>query len=232
VEDVEKQVKGKIKEINENPDIDLEDSDQVDEAIRDLTQFFMSLITAGEAHDHLLEGRLKNFIRYNKNARSWEKVDRHILFIQRILDMLTEGGRCVIVLPQGIFNNSQERFVRRFITSQARILAVLGLHGNSFKPHTGTKTSCLFLRKYSKDETPIDKEKNIDYPIFFATSNVSFKDNSGRYLYAKDVEGKVLIDKKGNQIYDTDLYDIADAFKDWGLKQLNNGDKMFDFLND
>ena len=232
IDDAEKQIKGKIKEINENPDIDLEDNDQVDEAIRDLTQFFMSLIIAGEAHDHLLEGRLKNIIRYNKNSRSWEKVDRHILFIQRILDMLTEGGRCVIVLPQGIFNNSQERFVRRFITQQARILAVVGLHGNSFKPHTGTKTSCLFLRKYSPNEAPNKQDSNTDYPIFFATSNLSFKDNSGRYLYAKDEKGNTLIDKKGNQIYLTDLYDIADAFKDWGLKQLAKGDNMFDFLKD
>jgi len=29
---------------------------------------------------------------------------------------------------------------------------VVGLHGNTFKPHTGTKTSVLFLRKYTDEE--------------------------------------------------------------------------------
>lgn len=32
---------------------------------------------------------------------------------------------------------------------KARILAVAGLHVNTFKPHTGTKTSVLFLQKWN-----------------------------------------------------------------------------------
>ena len=31
-------------------------------------------------------------------------------------------------------------------------MAVVGLHLNTFKPHTGTKTSILFLQKYTDDE--------------------------------------------------------------------------------
>ena len=32
-----------------------------------------------------------------------------------------------------------------YIKSKARIIAVIGLHGNSFKPHTGLKLVCYLL---------------------------------------------------------------------------------------
>jgi type I restriction enzyme M protein len=57
-----------------------------------------------------------------------------------------------IVLPQGLLNNATAEYIRRFIIEEARILAVVGLHVNTFKPHTGTKTSVLFLRKYTEEE--------------------------------------------------------------------------------
>jgi type I restriction enzyme M protein len=69
--------------------------------------------------------------------------------------MLKPGGRAAIVLPQGKFNNSSLAFVREWILKKARLLAVVGLHPNTFKPHTGTKTSVLFVQKY----TPAQLEK-------------------------------------------------------------------------
>lgn len=80
------------------------------------------------------------------------KEERDVLFIERILKMLKPGGRCAIVLPQGKFNNSSLAFIREWILRKARLLAVVGLHPNSFKPHTGTKTSVIFLQKYTEQE--------------------------------------------------------------------------------
>ncbi|OGH06237.1 MAG: hypothetical protein A2W22_05550 [Candidatus Levybacteria bacterium RBG_16_35_11] len=57
-----------------------------------------------------------------------------------------------IVLPQGRLNNTNDEYIRKFIMERARILAVVGLHGNTFKPHTGTKTSVLFLQRYTEEE--------------------------------------------------------------------------------
>jgi len=71
---------------------------------------------------------------------------------QRILKMLKPGGRAAIVLPQGKFNNSSLAFIREWILKKARLLAVVGLHPNTFKPHTGTKTSVLFVQKYTPEE--------------------------------------------------------------------------------
>lgn len=77
------------------------------------------------------------------------KEERDVLFIERIIKMLKPGGRAAIVLPQGKFNNSSLAFIREWILKKARLLAVVGLHPNTFKPHTGTKTSVLFVQKYT-----------------------------------------------------------------------------------
>ena len=53
-----------------------------------------------------------------------------------------------------------------------------------FKPHTGTKTSVLFVQKWNDDASagPLCP-KTEDYNIFFATQRLEGKDNSGEKLY-------------------------------------------------
>jgi len=80
------------------------------------------------------------------------KEERDVLFIERIVKLLRPGGRAAIVLPQGKFNNSSLSFIREWILRKARLLAVVGLHGNTFKPHTGTKTSVLVIQKYTDEQ--------------------------------------------------------------------------------
>lgn len=117
---------------------------------------------------------------------SKERLGRDILFIERNLDFLKPGGRMAVVLPQGRFNNSSDKHIRDFIAEHCRILAVVGLHGNTFKPHTGTKTSVLFVQKWNDDpaEGPLCPKVD-DYNIFFATMKKSGKDNSGEKIYVK-----------------------------------------------
>lgn len=95
---------------------------------------------------------LKNFLLAEKKGKTVSKIGRDILFIERNLNFLKPGGRLAIVLPQGRLNNTKDEYIRKFIMEKARILAVVGLHGNTFKPHTGTKTSVLFLQKYTEKE--------------------------------------------------------------------------------
>ena len=108
---------------------------------------------------------------FKENRKSHSKIGRDVLFIERNLDFLKPGGRMAIVLPQGRFNNASDKIIRDYIADKARILAVVGLDTNTFKPHTGTKTSVLFLQKWNED--PDDElyfPKEDDYPIFFAVS--------------------------------------------------------------
>ena len=87
-----------------------------------------------------------------KNSRLVKQIDRHILFLDRSLQFIRPGGRMAIVLPQVLLNSASAEYIRRFIIDEARILAVVGLHGNTFKPHIGIKTSVLFLQKYTNEE--------------------------------------------------------------------------------
>ena len=118
----------------------------------------------------------------NKDGKDQTKVGRDILFIERNLNFLKPGGRMAIVLPQGRFNNSSDKYIRDYIAERCRILAVVGLHGNVFKPHTGTKTSVLFVQKWDEKLCP----KVDDYNIFFATMQKPSKDNSGDKIYLKE----------------------------------------------
>lgn len=137
----------------------------------------------------------------------WQnKVSRDILFIERNLNFLKPGGRMAVVLPQGRFNNSTDRALREYIAERCRILAVVGLHGNVFKPHTGTKTSVLFVQKW--DDTLCPKKE--DYPIFFATMQKPSKDSSGDKLYLADPEtGLPALDRHNHLIVDHDLYQLS-----------------------
>lgn len=147
---------------------------------------------------------------YVETGKWNQKQSRDVLFIERNLRFLKPGGRMAIVLPQGRFNNVTDGFVRKYIADNARILAVVGLHVNTFKPHTGTKTSVLFLQKWNDDKRAGALCPKIsNYPIFFATSEHSGKDNSGEYVFVKDDEGKPLLDLFNHQIVDQDLYDFT-----------------------
>lgn len=107
---------------------------------------------------------LKQYKLAEKDGKTVSKIGRDILFIERCINMLKSGhgtqndsdyvpgGRCAIILPQGRLNNSSDLRIRNFIFDKARLLAVVGLHVNTFKPHTGTKTSVLFIQKYTNEE--------------------------------------------------------------------------------
>lgn len=160
---------------------------------------------------------------FKANGKAQSKVGRDILFIERNLDFLKPGGRMAIVLPQGRFNNTSDKHIREFIARHGRILAVVGLHGNTFKPHTGTKTSVLFVQKWHDELCPEVE----DYPIFFAVSEKGGKDNSGDYIYVESDNGQYRLDKNGHLIVDHDLHShdgelpdgIAEAFIEWAKSE-------------
>ena len=188
------------------------------------------------------EGRIihKYALSKKPNGKWQTKVGRDILFIERNLDFLKPGGRMAIVLPQGRFNNSSDKQIREFIAERCRILAVVGLHGNTFKPHTGTKTSVLLVQKWNDDPKAGSLcPRQDDYNIFFATMQKSGKDNSGEKIYRrivppdeeglseKDKDRELLLDDHQHLVIDHDLFNhdgltedgIAEAFMEFAKKE-------------
>lgn len=176
---------------------------------------------AGDIKETRILGRYE--LGKNDKGKTQNKVGRDVLFIERNLDFLKPGGRMAIVLPQGRFNNSSDKYIREYIAERCRILAVVGLHGNTFKPHTGTKTSVLFVQKWDDELCP----RKDDYNIFFATQQKQGKDNSGDKIYIKQVDGTNALDGHGHLVVEQDLYNhdgitgdgIAEAFAEFAKKE-------------
>ena len=165
---------------------------------------------------------------HKRDGKLERAVGRDLLFIERNLDFLTPGGRMAIVLPQGRFNNASDYRLRKFIMDRCRILAVVGLHPNTFKPHTGTKTSVLFVQKWNDDpEAGLLCPKEHDYNIFFATQQLESVNNRGEKVYARQDDGTFLRDANRRFIVAHDLFNhdgktqdgIAEAFWDFAARE-------------
>ncbi len=108
-----------------------------------------------------------------------------------------------IVMPQGLMNNVGDSYVRDFIDQQARILAVVGLDENTFKPFTNAKTSVVFVEKWEDESQRLD-----DYAFFIDVSRRPGKNKVGVPVFLDD--GVTL---------DTDVMDIAGNFRAWAKRQ-------------
>jgi type I restriction enzyme M protein len=159
----------------------------------------------------------------NSSGKWQNKVGRDVLFIERNINFLKPGGRMAIVLPQGRFNNISDKNIREYISEHCRILAVVGLHENTFKPHTGTKTSVIFVQKWDDKLCP----RVEDYNIFFATMRKPAKDNSGEKIYVLNNKSDRMQDNHRHFIVDHDLFNhdgltndgIAEAFAEFAKKE-------------
>ena len=72
-----------------------------------------------------------------------------LLFLQYMLNHLKEGGRCGVVMPEGVLFGSTgaHRELRRKLVENNTVEAVLSLPGGVFNPYAGVKTSVMVFRK-------------------------------------------------------------------------------------
>ncbi len=87
------------------------------------------------------------FLGSKTNGRKQQRTE--VLFIERCLDYLKEGGRMGIVLPDGVLGNPSMGYVREFILENAQIVGVVSLPAHTFTPSgvPTINTSLLFLKK-------------------------------------------------------------------------------------
>ena len=72
-----------------------------------------------------------------------------LLFLQYMLNHLRDGGRCGVVVPEGVLLGSTgaHRELRRKLVENNTVETVLSLPGGVFNPYSGVKTSVLVFRK-------------------------------------------------------------------------------------
>lgn len=142
-----------------------------------------------------------------------------ILFIERCLQLLKEGGKMAIVLPNGMFENPSLEYLRIFIKQKARVLAVVNLPQETFIPFgTGVKTSILFLQKKVVGEDTNNGSKTCevsDKKVFFGrVTKLGYQGNkNGNPIYQKDEFGNLLKDKNKEPILDEDFSNIIQDYK-------------------
>lgn len=142
--------------------------------------------------------------KWKKTGARWEKTDEpretapQVLFVEKCLNLLKDGGRMAIVLPDGLLGNQGDGHVRQFIRERADILAVVDCPPETFMPHTGTKTSVLLLRKRPAAAAPAADG------VFMAVAEKCGHTARGRPLY-RDAERLTV---------DEDFSAIAQSYRD------------------
>ena len=81
-----------------------------------------------------------------------DKKNSENLFVERWYQLLRENGRLAAVLPESVFDTTENKYIRLFIYKYFKIKAVISLPQLTFEPYTSTKTSILFAQKKTKAE--------------------------------------------------------------------------------
>jgi type I restriction enzyme M protein len=74
-----------------------------------------------------------------------------LLFLGVMMEALAPGGRCAVVVPEGLLFGSTRAHVelRKKLVAEFELLAVVSLPSGVFKPYAGVKTGVLVFRKPS-----------------------------------------------------------------------------------
>ena len=70
------------------------------------------------------------------------------LFLQLIVEVLKEGGRAAVVLPDGtLFGEGVKTKIKKLLTEECNLHTIVRLPNGVFNPYTGIKTNILFFTK-------------------------------------------------------------------------------------
>ncbi len=108
-----------------------------------------------------------------------------LLFVKYMIDNLKPGGRCGVIVPEGVLFGSTgaHKELRRILTQNNQVEAVLSLPGGVFQPYSGVKTSVLVFTKGGRTERV----------MFLHASNDGFKldANHEQPIEADDLPGLI-----------------------------------------
>lgn len=150
----------------------------------------------------------------DKKKGTWEMTDRlqssvspEILFIERCTQLLVEGGRMGIVLPDSILGAPGLGYIREWLIKNHRIIASIDLHADTFQPRNGTQTSVLFVQKKTKSQRDEEEKSGLmaDYNIFMAMAERIGHDKRGNPTFKRDEEGnEILVDDDSTEVFNDD----------------------------
>jgi len=92
-----------------------------------------------------------------------------LLFLSVMMEALAPGGRCAVVVPEGLLFGSTKAHVelRRKLVEDYDLLSVVSLPAGVFKPYAGVKTGVLVFRKPDNSGVKKDKKKKSETKVWF-----------------------------------------------------------------
>ena len=185
---------------------------------------------------------------YDATADRWRMTEAiqksqppEILFIERCVKFLKLGtGRLAIVLPDGILGSPGLGYVREWILTNARVLASIDLHPDTFQPSVSVQTSVLVLQRKTNEEIALENAAGTkhDYKVFMAVANHIGHDKRGNKTYVRDKGGNEIVEeieetvkeiehgkpiyrkqKSQRKVVDDNTLQIAQAFRKWLAEQ-------------
>ena len=149
-----------------------------------------------------------------------------VLFIEQDYKFLKEGGYLAIVLPDGILTNSSMQYVRTQIEDWFRIVAVVSMPQTAFTANgAGVKSSVLFLRKWSKEQTDklVKAKKDIEARLLKDSNYILQRRTWEAEIKQKQ---KTKADEiKGKQRISATVAKQTDEYKTW------NADMLAEYAN-
>lgn len=78
-----------------------------------------------------------------------------LLFLKYMYDHLANGGRCAVIVPEGVLfgSSSAHRRMRQLLVDSCQINAIVSLPSGVFKPYAGVKTAIIYFAKGGRTET-------------------------------------------------------------------------------
>lgn len=144
---------------------------------------------------------------WKREGNAWKKTDKaketepQVLFIERCLQLLKDGGKLAIVLPETYFHAPNARYVLDYMRKDNNIVAVLDLAHNTFRPYNNAKCILLVLQKGRKQQER----------IIMAVAEEIGHDHNGKPLYRYDKEKNEFTDKiwDDTEVIREELHDPA-----------------------
>jgi type I restriction enzyme M protein len=139
-----------------------------------------------------------------------------VLFIERCYHFLRNYGRIAIVLPDGILSGPKMQFVRDFVFSHFKVVAIISLPYETFIPHgANVKASLLIMQKLSDEN--IKKLIKKGYNTFLAdVERIGYQGNkNGTLIYKTDEKGAFIYDDKKEKILDEDISEVIEKWNQY-----------------
>ena len=77
-----------------------------------------------------------------------------ILFVERMVNLLQIGGKCGVIVPDGVLfgSSNAHKKLRKILLEQCQLEAVISMPGGVFKPYAGVSTAVLIFVKGDKTD--------------------------------------------------------------------------------